>query len=241
MNVLKSENEGLKKLLYENEDYNNNINMEDKSKEMNDRIEKCTTEKNLLQKQLKVHKKCLEEQNEYNMQYNSLKDELKQIKKNIQNVRSETMKLMNTNSNQSRTNIKNNLSIGVLSQEGLNKKSNRYNSITSPSSNVNITKSQKKLIKTSNNNRKVVLPLISVSRTINQNKEESILNEDFTTKLKEYLEKEDEYISLITKIKNIEQSRRLIEAKHRNELKQFNSQLASLDEQYKILKDKMAK
>ena len=50
LNVLKSENEGLKKILYENEDYNNNINMEDKSKEMNEKIEKCNTEKNLLLK-----------------------------------------------------------------------------------------------------------------------------------------------------------------------------------------------
>ena len=77
INALKTENEVLKKILYENDDYNNNINLEDKTKEINDKIEKCNNEKNLLIKQLKIHKKCIEEQNGYNAQYDNLKEELK--------------------------------------------------------------------------------------------------------------------------------------------------------------------
>ena len=81
MKALKSENEVLKKLLYENEDYNNNINIEDKTKEINEKIEKYNDEKNILVKQLKIHKKCIEEQKEYNDKYDNLKEELKDIKK----------------------------------------------------------------------------------------------------------------------------------------------------------------
>ena len=73
MNALKTENESLKKILYENEDYNNNINLEDKTKEINDKIEKCNNEKNILIKQLKIHKKCTEEQKVYNELYDNLK------------------------------------------------------------------------------------------------------------------------------------------------------------------------
>jgi len=64
MNSLKSENETLKKILYENVDYKNNV--EDKSKEINDKIQKYTNEKNILIKQLIVHKECLNERKKYN-------------------------------------------------------------------------------------------------------------------------------------------------------------------------------
>ena len=55
-------------------------------------------------------------------------------------------------------------------------------------------------------------------------------------KLKKYLSDDvDGYTILINKIENIENNRKLIENKHRIELKQFNSQISSLGEQYKQL------
>jgi len=42
-------------------------------------------------------------------------------------------------------------------------------------------------------------------------------------------------MALIEKINNIEKSRKMIENKHKNELKQFNTQIKSLDEQFKLL------
>ena len=229
MNVLKSENEGLKKLLYENEDYNNNINMEDKAKEMSDKIEKSTKEKNLLIKQLKSHKKCIEEQKSYNEQYDNLKEELKDIKKHIQIVRNETQKLINHHQkriiNISISN-KNNICEGYSSQNNKNK----IGTCSSP--NIHLNKNKKIITNTMGNKKGIILPLIT-SQTISQN--ESILTDSFTKKLKEYLGDEDEYDTLINKISNIEKSRKLIENKHKNELKQFNSQIISLDEQYKLL------
>jgi hypothetical protein len=96
--------------------------------------------------------------------------------------------------------------------------------------------------KTNNKNKNkkgIVLPLIT-SQTINQNQnlnqEESIITDEFKRKIKEYLNNdEEESIILIEKISNIEKSRKKIENKHKNELKQFNTQIKTLDEQFKLL------
>jgi len=218
MNVLKSENEALKRILYENVDYKNII--EDKSKETNDKIQKYTNEKNLLIKQLKVHKECLDERMKYNEQYNSLKEELKQIKKNINNIHSDTQNLIKEKNMINLTVSNNNIKL-------------QKNSDKKHSSSLSVKKT-----KTNNKNKKdIVLPLIS-SQTINQsqNQNESILTDEFKKKVKEYLNNdEDECMALIEKISNIEKSRKMIENKHKNELKQFNTQIKSLDEQFKLL------
>ena len=96
--------------------------------------------------------------------------------------------------------------------------------------------------KTNNKNKKgIILPLIS-SQTINpsqnqnQDQNESILTDEFKKKVKEYLDNdEDESMALIEKISNIEKSRKMIENKHKNELKQFNTQIKTLEEQFKLL------
>ena len=223
MNVLKSENEALKKILYENVDYKNNI--EDKSKEINDKIEKYTAEKNLLIKQLKEHKKCLDERKKYIDDYNNLKEELKQIKNNIQNIRGETKNLINEKNGINLTVSNNNINNLIKSQKINEKKSA---SSLSP-----------KKTKTNKNKKGIILPLIT-SQTINQsqtlNQEESVLTDEFKRKVKEYLNNdEDESALLIEKISNIENSRKKIENKHKNELKQFNTQIKTLDEQFKLL------
>lgn len=223
MKALKSENEVLKKLLYENEDYNNNINIEDKTKEINEKIEKYNDEKNILVKQLKIHKKCIEEQKEYNDKYDNLKEELKDIKKNIQNVRGETLKLINDNQKNIFPN--NNLYLGSLSQNSI------LTNNTSSSPNIHITKNK---IRNRNNNGGLILPLIT-SQTIEQNQNESLLNDSFKKRIKDYLNDEDEYFNLIDKINSLENNRKLIENKHKTELKQFNTQIATLNEQFQIL------
>ena len=239
MNLLKSENDGLKKILYENEDYNNNINMEDKVKEINDKIEKYNNEKSLLLKQLKMHKKCIEEQKEYNEQYENLKEELKQTKKNIQLIRSQTLKLINNNEKKNISLNNNKLYLGLQSQGDINNNRYNYGTISTPNihSNKNKIKNQKKDINKNNinkNKKGIILPSIYSSQNLNQ--DETILTDNFTKKIKEYLDNdEDEYTTLITKITNIENSRKLIENKHKSELKQFNTQIDTLNEQYKLL------
>ena len=224
LNALKSENEALKKILYENVDYKNNI--EDKSKEINDKIEQYTNEKNLLIKQLKEHKKCLDERKKYNDDYNNLKEELKQIKKNIQNIRGQARNLINE---------KNGINLTVTNN-------NINNMIKSPKNNEKKTalSLSPRRTKTNNKNKKgIILPLITsqiINKSQNLNEEESILTDEFKKKVKEYLNNdEDESTILIEKINNIEKSRKKIENKHKNELKQFNTQIKALDEQFKLL------
>ena len=226
MNVLKSENDALKKILYENVDYKNNI--EDKSKEINDKFEKYTNENNLLIKQLKEHKKCLDERKKYIDDYNNLKEELKQIKKNIQKIRCETRNLINEKNGINLTVSNNNINYIIKSQKNNEKKTA---SSLSPKKNKPYNKNK--------NKKGIVLPLIT-SQTINQsqnlNQEESIITDEFKRKIKEYLNNdEEESIILIEKISNIEKSRKKIENKHKNELKQFNTQIKILDEQFKLL------
>ena len=237
MNLLKSENDGLKKILYENEDYNNNINMEDKVKEMNDKIEKFNIEKSLLLKQLKLHKKCIEEQKEYNEEYENLKEELKQTKKNIQTIRSQTLKLINNNEKKNASLNNNKLYLGLQSLDNINNNRYNYGTISTPNIHNKIKiKNQKKEInnKIIKNTKGIVLPLIYSSQNLNQ--DDSILTDTFTKKIKEYLDNdEDEYTTLITKITNIENSRKLIENKHKSELKQFNTQIDTLKEQFQLL------
>ena len=114
------------------------------------------------------------------------------------------------------------------------------NNIKSPKNNDKKHSSSLSVKKTKINNKNkkgILLPLIS-SQTINpnQNENESILTDEFKKKIKEYLNNdEDESMALIEKISNIEKSRKMIENKHKNELKQFNIQIKSLDEQFKLL------
>ena len=219
MNTLKSQNEALKKMLYENVYYKNNV--EDKSKEINDKIQEYTTEKNVLLKQLKAHKECLDERKKYNDQYNSLKEELKQIKKNINNIRNDTQNLM-----------KEKYMINLTVSNNIKSPRNNDKKL---SSSLSVKKT-----KTINKNKKgIVLPLISsqtISQSQSQNQNESIITDEFKKKVKEYLNNdEDECMALIEKISSIEKSRKMIENKHKNELKQFNTQIKSLDEQFKLL------
>ena len=228
MNALKSENEELKKILYENDDYNNNINMEDKSRAINEKIKELIKEKNDLEKQLKVHKKCIEEQNKYNDQIDNLNEELKELKDNIQKIRNKTQSLIINNS-------KNNFNLNL----SLNKNGNLKLNLNSPTNrNINASCSTPNMLankyKIKNLKRGIVLPLITAQK-LKQN--ESVLTDYFKSKVRDYLNNdEEEYITLIEKIKNLESNRKILENKHKNELKQFDSQLVLLDEQFKILK-----
>ena len=59
MNLLKKENEYIKNKLYENNDYNYQINLEDNTKSIKDLIDKLIIEKKILNKQLEQHKICI--------------------------------------------------------------------------------------------------------------------------------------------------------------------------------------
>ena len=78
MNLLKKENEDLKKKIYQiennyNYNHNNNPNYEDSTQKNLEKIKLLQTEKRLIEKHLLEHNKCIEEQNLINKEYNTLK------------------------------------------------------------------------------------------------------------------------------------------------------------------------
>ena len=94
MNLLKKENEDLKKKIYQiensyNSNHNNNSNQnyEDSTQKNLEKIKFLQTEKRLIEKQLIEHNKCIEEQNLINKEYNNLKNELRLLKINNQEIK----------------------------------------------------------------------------------------------------------------------------------------------------------
>ena len=62
------------------------------------------------------------------------------------------------------------------------------------------------------------------------------MSDEFYSKLQKYYEdRKNEYELLIDKNKKTENSRNFNENKHKNEINQFNIQISTLDEQFKIL------
>ena len=218
MKVLKEENESLKNLLYEDEDYNNNIVLEDKNKEIAEKIQNYNKEILFLNRQLLEHNNCIEEQNLYNEDYQKLKDELKQVKQNILETK-----------NKINTSLKNNCSTPTISNSNTEKSlqvNNANNKAKMLNKNNSLSKSNNK------KQQKTLLPIIHSNQITSQ----SILTDNFMQKLKKYFDDdEDSYTILINKIKNIENNGKSLENKHKVELKQFNSQIFSLGEQFKQL------
>ena len=228
MNVIKKENEILKKELYKNDDYTNKLGLEDFSNENKKKIEKLNFEIKILNNQLEEHKKCLNERELLNREYSDLKINLQKIKKDIKNVkhsiREKEIDLNKINSSET-------IDDSISNNNNISHRSNVAKIIGSPfqqrtSRNINIFNISKSY-------KNTILPIISP----NSNKfEKNILSEEFYSKLKSHYEgRENEYEAILEKITETENSRNFIENKHKNEIKQFNTQILTLDEQFKIL------
>ena len=237
MNILKKENESLKKELYKNDDYSNNLGLEDNSNENKKRLEQLKDEIKILSNQLEQHKKCINERNALEKENNQLKKNLQEIKNNIKQIKSEISK-------KEKDNEVNNNTIPIETNEDNSTNNNNL----SPRNNNN--QKEKSIIKLKLQSHRpmpilnfsksiegVKLPLITSPNNSNYSKKEkNILTDDFYNKLKKYYqESEDEYEILIKKIKEIENSRSYIENKHKSEIKQFDSKIIMLDKQFKIL------
>ena len=228
MNVIKKENEILKKELYKNDDYTNKLGLEDFSNENKKKIEKLNFEIKILNNQLEEHKKCLNERELLNREYSELKKNLQEIKHNIKNVKNS---IREKEIDLNRINNSETIDDSISNNNNISHRSNVAKIMTSPfqqrtSRNIsqfNISKSYKNTI----------LPIISP----NSSKfEKNILSEEFYSKLKKHYDgRENEYEAILEKITETENSRNFIENKHKNEIKQFNTQILTLDEQFKIL------
>ena len=239
MNILKKENESLKKELYKNDDYSNNLGLEDNSNENKKRLEQLKDEIKILTNQLDQHKKCLNERNALEKENNQLKKHLQEIKNNIKQIKSDI-------SQKEKDNEVNNNTIPLETNED----NSTMNNNLSPRNNNNNNQKEKPVTKLklqahrpipilnfSKSIEGVKLPLITSPSNSNFSKiEKNILTDDFYNKLKKfYQENEGEYEVLIKKIKEIENSRSYIENKHKSEIKQFDSKIIMLDKQFKIL------
>ena len=236
MNFYKKENELLKKELYKNEDYTIKLGLVNFSNENKKKIELLNDEIKILNSQLEEHRKCINERNLLNSEYNELKKDLQKIKKNIKeakhSLKEKQKEIDNLNNN--------NLNGGNLDTL----EDNITNNIASHRSNLSkiiMSPSQRKttrnipLLNLSKSSKSSLLPAI-LSPISNYKYDRNILSDEFYSKLQKYYEgRENEYEILIDKIKETENSRNFIENKHKNEIKQFNTQISTLDEQFKIL------
>ena len=239
MNYLKKENEDLKKKIYQIENnytsnHTNNTTYEDSTQKNLEKIKFLQTEKRLIEKQLIEHNKCIEEQNLINKEYNNLKNELRLLKINNQDIKTKIKefekKILNieindiNNSNSNYMNYNNNISNLLIK-----KKNNNIINRRTPS--IRNTTFSKTLPKVQNKN---ILPIISIQPLIpnisnysnNNQSNKSILSEDFLKKIKNYFnENEGDYFNLIEKINNIENNTGDNYAK----LKKYNTQVGIMD------------
>ena len=215
----------LVKLLFENKDYTDSINLENLNKEMKEQLDQKTEEKNLLIEQLKSHLECKEEQKQLKEEMKTLINQLKDIKSKIQDKKDKIEELEFQNNK----NIISYFSIDNFSKfseiyrtKNSNKKSIKLN-ISTP----NIHKNQ--INYNISNNKKIKLPLILP-------KVETILTEEFYNKVKSnFINDEKGYNDLIQKIKYLETKKKNTEHRNRNEINEKIARLNSLDEKYKIL------
>ena len=230
MNNLKKENQKLKNELYKNEDYNKKLEIKDTSREYSDKIKELNTELKIINKQLAQHKICLNEQNKINNEYKELKNQLKQLKSNTNENKIKINEIQAKPYSISKDLMEKNLFSNRLSNK-------RKRSVLSVSENKinNFSTTQ------ATSNKNIILPPIATPRKNSENKnnipnEQSILTKDFIEKIKNYFGNEIEnFETLLFKLNEIENCKKAIENKHRNELHQFNKQINTLDEQFQIL------
>ena len=244
MNLLKKENEELKKKIYQNESSFNcshvaNPSYEDSSQKNMEKIKFLQNEIKMLNKQLIEHNRCIEEQNTVNKEYNSLKNELRLLKINNQDVKNKIKefekKILNIEINDINNNSlvnynTNNLTIRKKNPNGNNIGDKRQSSVKNSMLSRTTPKSQKLDI----------LPIISIQPLVpntynyinNQNNNKSILSDDFIKKIKKYFNNnEKEFLTLINKIHNIEKNGNNAVDTNSNfyQLRKYNTQLGRLD------------
>ena len=225
MNYLKNENDNMKSILFRITESKEYINLENKKKQINNKIEKCINENNILTKQLEYHNKiCLQEQKEFINEYNKLKLKLKEIKIQIKNVSLKTKQINN--------NFNRNFNGSDLLVKRNSMKFHFIENQFCSSSTPNIRSNRNTII---DSNKKIKeLPMINPR--LKSKKKEEINDDNFKKKIKEVLDgDEDEYMTLINKINNFTNNKKIMENEHKIKIQKYNLRIISLDEKYKYL------
>ena len=212
--------------------------MEDSSQKNLEKIKFLQNEIKILNKQLIEHNKCIEDQNIINKEYNNLKNELKLLKINNQEIRNKIKgfekKILNIEINDINNNsiINNNFNNITLKKNTVQLITNnkRQSSVRNTPFSRTIMKSQKQNL----------LPIISIQPLVpniynylyNKNNNKSILSDDFLKRIKKYFNNENDYYGLINKINNIENKRNnggKGEQINYRDLKKYNTEFGALD------------
>ena len=228
MNILKKQNDSLKKDLYKNNQFAIKMEISDNSKEKSEILKNLDNELNTLNKQLTDHIQCLEERQKMSNEYNELKNELKSLKKGTQENKN---KIRETENKLNDKFLMHNKLKSINNSNTVNKKKNYSNLLSS----TNKTRHKKS---SGNINNKIILPLITnnIQPSSTPNKTSTLLTNSFIEKIQNYFENNhDECDTLIYKIKEIENSSNTIQNKHYIEIKKFNKQISTLDEQFQLL------
>ena len=229
MSNLRLENNKLIQILYENKDYTGTINLEDLNKEIKEQIKQKLEEKTVLIKQLKSHSECKEKQKSLKEQITKLEKELKELKIKIQEIKDKTDEMILKKYFVKKTIQNSSIDESNNSHETKNPLvlSKRLKFLNNSTPNIHANKNLK------NNYKKLNLPLILSKKSL---KEESILTEEFDKKIKNAMKGNDnDYNTLIKKIKLVESKRRKAENKNKTEMNEQETKLNSLDEKYKIM------
>ena len=200
MNILKKENESLRRELYKNDDYSNNLGLEDNSNENKKLLEKYKDEIKMLNNQLDEHKKCLKERISLEKEHLQLKNRLQELKKNIKNIKIEIKERenseINNNSLPLETNEDNSTSNNNASPKN-NNNNNDNNTKTIPNQKNKSSLKNKPipLLNLSKSIDTVKLPLITSPSNVNFVKnDKNIITDEFYSKLKKfYSSNENEY------------------------------------------------
>ena len=183
MNYFKKENELLKKELYKNDDYTNNLGLEDYSNENKKKIEILNDEIKILNNQLEEHRKCIYERNLLNKEYIELKKNLQEIKKNIKEVKDS----IKEKQKETFTNNNNNINIDTIEDNTTNNNLTHRTNATKINTKPIPNRASRNLIPHLNISKSVkstILPAILSPSGYKYDK--NILSDEFYAKLKKH-------------------------------------------------------
>ena len=264
LNNLKKENHAMKEDLERTGEYNKQVELEDISKEQRDIINSLNLEIQMLDKELKDHKICLQEKDDFEKAKDKLMNKIKIVKdnnrklneelkiyeENLQTLMFGEKKVKKKNPKINENNEKNDNS--KEEENNLNYQEDEENEKKNFLFKSNIKSNSRRLIKTLNSKQNIKSnTLLYYSKSaidVRKEKKKSskekkplkliiantIVTNEFKKKLEEIMTSKEDANELIKKIKNIENKRIKKEKENKNELINQDQEINDLNEQFEM-------
>ena len=264
LNNLKKENHAMKEDLERTGEYNKQVELEDISKEQRDIINSLNLEIQMLDKELKDHKICLQEKDDFEKAKDKLMNKIKIVKdnnrklneelkiyeENLQTLMFGEKKVKKKNPKINENNEKNDNS--KEEENNLNYQEDEENEKKNFLIKSNIKSNSRRLIKTLNSKQNIKSnTLLYYSKSaidVRKEKKKSskekkplkliiantIVTNEFKKKLEEIMTSKEDANELIKKIKNIENKRIKKEKENKNELINQDQEINDLNEQFEM-------